>query len=1257
MKTGQTTTTPTDITQSFTVQQAVEQASIQADVFHSVRSSFTPSATSPQDAKVLNREVTHTTETELPVVATCATWAEWFWNLLAEFKDTSTDRELETLSHPHGILGRILAKKPVEGKELAAKRLDALQAAVEKASQGWWLTSSKTEAMTSLNQLRDLLNAGQHNEFLQQLAAFETKYGYGSFETILNGHFTGNELISQIDPVSPIKYSQLQEMVDANASDETQETNTDIAYDLLTNGEVPALWSLTSHDAALAEMIRTRPEVAKELLIDLLARKARTCKQNGSETFTQVATLLGKARDLDTSEVVAFIEQLNNPQLITELAVSATSVCVDAHHEAITSIDIRKLNEQGLAELKSKAGEFAKLDTEMLKDTTFGTEHLTEIKPLFNAIKVAQLLQADQKKPLSERVYMLRLPTITRLVEQLGSTGNSPEQQLYKAAENYQQRMIAYTIRPTAKARLAFQQARFDFNVAQEEALMAEAKAHLDNDQLEAVLSTGSYEGNRDLLIEMDKVLQRSTPVRPVASKKSAYYQLGANKVWKNRPTVQQRLADLQHKKDLKECGYSFTTQLGAFASSNVKRLPAAADAAGQVVAAILKAPQSLKALKNAEISVWSILSTSAQATSALNAKTRAVLESTLKVAERNPVLFRRMAGDFAQSGQQLLSVFGLADSGLISTLQTRLQAEATASVFAGDMPVIEELSPEDIEIMKNFQFLCDLGKAAFVATTTVAAAQNFASNTLASRTGYVVGGLTGAVVGGMAGAAAGAHIGNYAGAAIGTAFKVGSAVATREVVNHMEGKTLRAVNKLANYGPLAPFSTSGWEQLGQFSRSVAQKQSYAQAAANSILAPVTYRLTRLSSAISGVINREAGAGWNLASETFKCVLIAGGAAASASVVGGIMFHTGILTIAMSPFIGSALGTLATAMISSYAFCTFVNRMECGIEGISAALTELNQLLIPAGSMQERDVEATCRTEAEKMAKALASNNVYQNFLNEELAKEIGTRFWDNFSTSADQELVKEITESLENELAETEQERLEIAEDLSKMAQAMELLKKYQDKVEELQDMETFTAFSDQLKKLDIECLPNRDRVQYFMRDQMLQLSKTMERLAGTDELDTDLVSIQQHLSTRHLNILKGDYLQRVVKVSQQALADIEIDRSKLNLPEAKELADAELDVKTRTHETLVARETEARKESLQLAVAGVAKRLWHGKTQGNLANVSKEALAAAYNQEKQLVQDTQMARKQQYQAQWEKLDIPVDVRKQFSTTAAASA
>ncbi len=1241
-------TTQTSLTQSITSQQAgMEQDSIQG-VFHSVKSSLSSEATTPSlDTDITARQVSPASKQE---EASTTSWANWIWQLLTEFKKNSVDCELETLGHPNGILGLLMTNKTEDTKKMASKRLDALQTAVETDSKNWWVWSKST-AVNTLSSLRELLDNDQLDQFMSQLAQFEKQYEYGQFQDVLNALYTGNELVASIDPMTPVSASDLNEMRQYGKSDEPAQ-GTDVAFDLLVKGSLPKLSFLTTPSSALTELTHQRPEVAKELLIDLLAGRTRQLKSTGQiEQITQASRELTQVWLMKPEQVAAFVAQLNDSTLVEELKASATNLCVEAHYHAITRTQTAQLDTKALSDLECQVSDFLKVAPSLLKKTDNGEDYAEELELYSRAIKLTRILQADQNKKLEDRVYMLQVPSLKRLVSQLGDSANSSEKALYLAAENYRQHMTAYSIRPGYKILNAFQQARFDFRLAQEDALLTEAKAHLSTNNAETVISTGSYEGNRELLLKMDQVMQRTTPVRPVDSKTEAFFQLGAKRVWKNRASVQERLADLQHQKDLIDCGYDFTSQLMEFGRNNYDAAYTSLNVVQQLTKAIIKTPQTLSSICKGEVSILALLCNGKDAVKSLEQKARAVLESTLAVAERDPRLFRRMAGDCAQSTQQLLAVFGVTNAGLINNLQTRLQAEAMASVFAGDTPVFEDLKPEDIEAMKTFQMFCDLGDLAFKATAAVSAAGQLTSNTLASRTGYVLGGVTGGVIGGVAGAggifagaATGAQIGNYAGAAVGAAIHAGSAVATREVVNHMDGKTLRAVNKLVNYGPMAPFATPAWEQLAQFSRNVAKKQSLLQAISSSVFAPELFRLNRLKAAILGVTNREAGAGWSLAKEGAKTALLIGATAASAMVVSGVLFHGGIISIAMSPFLGSALGGLAISLVMGHGFCRLANNIEYGVEGIAAVMKEIQQAVMPVGSKERKEVESQCRAEAEKMTNALIVQGPYRKLLSEEASIEVSKNFWKNWTQSEDQDLVNEVNGDLANRLAASREKIALDAEELSKIAQAKALILANQDKVEMLrQDANQLAAFRDQLKTLGIDCPANRETLEYFMRDKMLELNYAMLSIAGTDELSENINSIQKVLIERTLNVLKGDYLKNLLELDDKVLVDIKISRSKLNLPTRAELAKTVKESDNCWHKQLVERSAKSKQESLELMLGGVSRTVWAGKKEGNLGQVSEAQLIMAFNQEKIKVQDMQQTRRDFHQAEWNKIGMNV--------------
>ena len=1224
-----------------------------------------------------------------------------------------TDHELATLMHAHGVFGLLLTRNPEEGTKIALQRLEALKATVSSAT---WYLWSKGKAQAKLEQIASLLNESKFDEFLAALTEFEKGYQFGSFDTVMNEVIKGNELVLATNPLMPVSTAKLSETC-RSGDQSISGQNSEAAFTQLTcGGKLPEINSWNSDHYVYQQLLNSRPDVVKELLIDQLAAEVRLAKMNGNTaSFLKASDSLRSACDLNPSDVAGFINSLRRKDLKTQLAKEATALCIEADYLQITKAEFSTLSKAELAELHRKTRAILKLDQPLINTADQGEDFVEDLKVYDKALRITRLMMAECDKALEDRVYMLPVPDTARLIRMLSAPGTTAEDKLYKAADIYLQHVAAYQIRRNNNTLRAMQQARHDFRLAQENALIAETKAHLASNNAETVLSTGRYEDSRELLIKMDSALQRTAPVRPVAETSSACLHLGAHVIWGNRATIQQRLADLQHQKDLIDCQYDFnealiefglnrcmdTVNVSGVLTSGIKTLCSAPGAIAGMLASpigtclnVIKGNLSpwkamgackttvFNSIRDGRITIWSLMLSSSESATQFEQKARATLESTLAIAQRNPRLFRRVMGDSAHNIQWLLSVAGIGNAGLISSLQTRLQVEATASVFAGDTAVFEDLKEEDMETMRQFQLLCDLSSMAFKLTTACTGISAFTSNSALSRAGEGLGAIAGGIGGGVAGIAAGPAgvavgiaagastgkmVGGYAGATANAALQVGGAVAIREAVNNLDGKALRAANKVINYGITAPLTgQSRWDTLAMFGRNVAQKQSWFQATVNAVFTPQMFRLNKLAASVTAVIHGEPGAVKGLLKETAICSGIVVATAASTALLSTAVFYTGFVTIAMSPFLTASLGTLATIIISSNTFSWLVNNTEAFIEGVFGCMEELNQLLIPEGSDIEKQVNKQCQEEADRAAKALASQGLFRTYLAEEIAMEVAKNHWLKWSESVDQDLVDEVNLEFDERMAQCEKERLRLAQELAEVVKAKNLIESYRKLAEDEQKAGALDSLKSELKKSGFECPSSPGQIEYYLQDQLRELEYTLIRQAGTAELDADLESIYSHLSERQRNAYMGNYLISQTEMDQDTLAIAGIDMLSLRLPQQQELDRITRETEERIYKAFSVSTAEAMKERLSLMLKGVAISVREGrKATGRRTKPTQEELAAAFNQEKLNVKDTVVTRKEAIHRSLEKEGLSSEERQRMlgiidqagSATAAAAA
>ena len=1049
------------------------------------------------------------------------------------------DPEVIAMMDLNGIAGLLLKEQSQAGLSVVKARLADLEADIET----WWgMTSSKPEARAAIKDIEVLLAIGGYDEALKALSAYEKAHGKPSFTRTMD-----EEFINPINPRPelPFTYGTQHGVVHELHTHAAEEESFDKIAGEIT---VPGNWT---DSRALDAVCLQAPKAITYLIFEkcnndmqLLRSRMKAGEYCDPAEVQRLSQRLKDSVSLETqTQISSFVDASENADLKTYLDNASRRHLFKLRFRQIKACDLSKMDNADLDKLKSDIDTLLSMK-ELLNSAPESFQNMARtLETAKKACDLARFMNAEQELAASDRVYSLKTPTMAQLIATLESGDNAAATELYKNIENYLAAAGAFDQLQSHESMVKFQQERFKLRMCQEALIMAETKAIIAGKESAAVVTPGTYEQNIQLLALIDGALQATTPVQPALSQAGAMIKIFGKHFWNNRTTLNQKMAELQKCKDLAACGYDFWTELNQVVSDVSGSSDAVKTAVGNIAA---PAKDGISALLSGG-SLWTTVMGLGGSASALEEEARKILAPMLEVAERDPAMFRRMMGDFGQTYELLKSLVGVSGLPLLEQLKTRLSMESGASCFAGDEAGIRNFDPaKEPELARNirrFQLMCDLARYGMHLSVGANVAKN-------------VGSTAALIAAGLGGPAAWALAGTTA---LSTAVSTAGTYTIRESVNAMPGDTVRALDKLVNFGPSFLVSTSVTDELATIARGVAKGETFYSTAVNWLVAPFKFRLNKLTEAFYAVREGKENAWMNLAMEGAKSGLVL------AAGVGA--YATGVAALAL-PVVPAQAAAIAGMVLASRQFCTYLNSFEKAEGVVFDTIADYRNLLLCEDSAAARAVNVRCKQEAEDLVKRMSSKHSFKQHAAEKAVRDLKVAHWAEFEQK-NPARAAEFEAGARKNLTETETARRELAKELTAQTRALAVLEKYKAMGTEVESRGTFARFKSEMQGAGVPVNHiNRLGVAYYIQDKINEITHSFDRMCGTETPGATEKAIYETLTQYHLDIELGGYLPALLKLSS---SDVEAARK----DSAKRLAESQRDkteaaIKERTQLTL---------------------------------------------------------------------------------------
>ncbi|WP_062270006.1 hypothetical protein [Endozoicomonas arenosclerae] len=1122
-------------------------------------------------------------------------------DLLQKFRQDGMDAEVISMMHPYGILELILEECPESGFALLKQRLLALANDVEK---NWWgITSSKPEARKKLEALFQQLEAQDYDALLEGLLEFETQHGKAPFYHVLHECFVQNIITDPFKPESAGAYPPAEALTQ---SLQLKKMNSQKALEGL-YFPPPGDWN---NRAQLTETLTWRtPQIVHDLLLDRCSadiNEARKKMRSGQWQSRQQLQLLSNRLKFITvmpctpENLTDFIQNPSHGEVRDFLEIECRKLYFKQRYQHLMSTELSELSIEELNDIEQQVGYMLAMEGHEEVPADFSAAMVKQLKHFSHAIGLVRFMKLEQEEPLSERTFMLKPPATRHLMERLNSGKEDTEMKLYHAIDQYSDHLKAYHKNPSYSSIVAYQQKHHDLRLAQEEQVMAETRTLIEHPEMPPVMTPGTYQENLRLLKVMDQTLQETAPVRPVNSGKEAVMAVGYQVIWPGRKPLNDKLAELQHLKDLKAVGYSFKEEL----LKTCEAIPgASAGIVNRVSNIVQPAANQIQDWYSGKSSAWSILTGVQGSYAELERQASETLSGVLEIAQRNPRMFRRLVGDSAQTVEQLKILVGARNAGLVSQLQARLSAESAASYFAGDEAIIEEFdyanNPEQAALLKQFQFLLHVSDLALKGSVALNFFVDLSSNTAGSRLGNVIGLTAGTLIAGPAGGAVGWTVGGFVGAIATATANATGAIAIREGVNQLDGRAVRALNMLINYGPAFAYASSPMDELALIARGVAKKEGLARSVFNVCFNPIRFRYNRLTEAIRAYNNKEAGAFGRLAAEGAKCLIILGGSAAAGALVAGSTFYGGLLAVALWPIAASSFGFIATTLTAGNVISRLINYLDHTETLVHSAkdFYHYYQMLLPEGTDERARIEAHCMESSRRMMAKMTAQSPFKQYLRETITAEVANTYWDQWSqwreTEEDRQLVDSVNAGVEKEVSEFAEVRKELAEEILKHQKALMIFQSYKGRVDTLtRNRRAFNTFKRKLKEVGINPPEISRGIGYYIQDQLLEIPLAITRHCGTPNPGATQSAIEKTLEDTLRQTIRGHYLLKMAALGRPIKRVLEDDDTVSLRPLSRnDLLTIKNSVMSKLHNHLENDISSAALERLHLAVHTAAK------------------------------------------------------------------
>lgn len=1044
---------------------------------------------------------------------------------LDAYDENGLDAETISMSHPFGIMGVICQDEPQLAKALFAARLNALK----KDITTWW--TGRDAALQNITNLETLLATGDLEAFLPELLKYEKRHSKVPFCQIVAAKFIDPKNNEETALFVPFKQNSafLDAMAQTAAAYQMgMGLRTERGEDLCNLPALKTKQNRTASDLVKTMLVAEQDAVLNFLIAechhDLTQVRAQVTDLTRPLTEAQRAVFEKSSKQLQTlyrlrdrADIEAFLADPANADLNTALQQGLADQYLNQLRTRIQTTELAGMTEAQLSDMETTLAaleftisNFPQADAEKAKALAAMKNSVSINK---RVIHLYRFLNEEKRLQPERRMFTLNQPSCQRLAEKLTKAGNDTETRLYQALESYIDNGVAFNQTGSHQHLTNMQQARFDIRRLQQDQVEAETIAVIQGRTQDVVLTSGNYKENIAALQAIHADRQKTVPIRPADDAIDGVYKLAKNYVWRDERTLPEILADLRQLKVLKDSGYSMGSEMlamikdvmdcdGTTLTDAAKRI---AEPTAEVVAA----------WKKGESSIWKTMCLPGNTYRQLEAEARSVVASVLDIAEKNPAQFRAFFGDVSLVIDQLKGVVGAEGAGLLAQLQHAATAHSAASIFAGDVPNLDEVTPEMTKKMKRFKLLCDMAEYSLHGGVLM----NFIKNVY---TGYA--GTVGGVLGGIVAGPIGAAIGYAAGSALTVGNATAQAAGTyaiRGSLNRMTGEQVRMLDKVVNYGPLFMTATSPYDLMAQSMRNFGKGDSIPTAVARSVLSPVVAPFNRMYQAIKGIHHGEAGAWVALGKE----VATVCSAVALTAALGGAIYATGFVAILGSPALGAALA----AITAGYGFFKLIENVRKVGGTVYSTVKQYHDSLFLANSPMVAKVREECAREAQLLVRMMAERDLFHSRIQEERMKELYNQFWRQWAAE-NPEQAEKVARAVADQL--NEAEKVQARKDLAgQINNALTIVTRLEEAMNRAGDIvkseEELANLRTELKGLGLDV----SRIRHTGLAQALQLLREeqlsiVEGQCGTVTPGSDAEEIFATLTKHYREIRLGGHL-----------------------------------------------------------------------------------------------------------------------------------
>lgn len=1006
----------------------------------------------------------------------------------------------------HGILGKLFSEDARTAKALCEMRLADLKEDLKTFSDtANKFTGRKDKAAAMLAEMEEALTEAEDQPaaFLDLLAAYETEFNKISFLTILDARFMMIDGAEKFD---------LRTVTKEGSFVSVEDRMTEIMADL---GRVSALEDAEATEATIAEaeLIQVTPgsELTEEALLEVYIQNnpalvARMVTSWAVNELLAVETSINRGLAQSAIDMQPTAEAIHNmlkanEDLKNDIMVDISRLHTGRIFNELSAFEVETAPVEELLAARQQCLVFSQLQKGFKGELSASEIHEQktelEAKQVAIAARMIQLYTASEaEKPAEQRLFWLNAPTPEQIKAKRSVTElmESTEKALYKNVLAYMDSREAFAKTGDNQCLTTMQQARFDMLRSQQYQLTEEMEAQIAGTPAATVLGNSEFHADMELLETIYQVRQTTAKYRPTGTLSENVLRLAGNVIWRDELTLNDIKAKLVHDFHLKQLGYSFKEEFMTVCGGCPETFNQVCTG---IQSAANKTTETAKALASGKMGLFQAIGLGMEAYQGIQATFGETLKDVLTVAERNPVAFRRMCGDFAQLAPQLKLMVGANTelTSVIDQISYRLAAESAASCFAGDEAahLNEEIDPNSdlAKNLKRFQFFCDLSAGMLKGATGL----NVITSALSGPAGIAK-----------------------------ALFNVGTMIATREMINRMPADEVRMLDKLFRYGPIVGWTaTSPFDVAARAARNIGQSKGIAGSIASAVFAPYIKRYNALTEAIMNVYNHKPGAWVELALESARTGAViaatAGAtcvAASALAIPGSVLATTGCVLTAAQTVATFSYGT--AQLISYLEENNLWSRAAQGIEMFSAQYFSGN-------SKMAKSIRLKCQKEAATMVAGMEKMDAYQQEIIEKAACEMYRAHW---GLVAHQQTHTARAESF---LKQNQKKREQQAKELADKVQVLSLIEENLKKTTEIsKSNEQLAELRQQLKDLGVDQRAPEAGLTHFMLNLRQEVTTAILRQCGTDKPGVTAEQIEATLAQFHREIMLGSVVRETL-------------------------------------------------------------------------------------------------------------------------------